>query len=372
MNVLITGSNGFIGKNLTIFLREKKEINVLEFDRGTDFEFLTNNLNNIDFVFHLAGVNRPIDTNDFKKGNEDFTLQLTQLLSTAKTKIPLVITSSIQATRDNEYGVSKRAAEDIVFEYGKKNICPVFVYRLHNVFGKYCKPNYNSVVATFCHNIAHGLEISISNEENMLELVYIDDICSEFYNILQSNTETTEMYKYINPVYQIKLGELAAKLYEYKKIMNNINLPQTTNNEFEKKLFSTFVSYYDLDEIIFTPVSNVDERGSYTELFRTIDSGQFSVSHSKPGVKRGNHYHHTKMERFIVVKGSARIGLRKLGETELKNFYVSDKVIQIVTIPVGYTHDIENIGNDEMILIMWSNELFDKNRPDTIFCEVKK
>lgn len=371
MNILITGSDGFIGKNLKWFLTEKDNINIYEFDINNSFKKIEDIINDIDVLFHFAGVNRPKNDDEFKKGNTDLTSEILNLLTNRKKQIKIVLSSSSQATKKNLYGKSKYDAENLLFEAASNNsnIKP-FVYRFQNVFGKWCRPNYNSVVATFCHNIANDIEISISDKNFKIELLYIDTILDEMYNIISNNINSSSKPISITKTHKVTLGYLADTLYGFKGNMNSIYVPQTTQDEFHKFLFSTFISYYNLDNILFSPVTHKDNRGGYTELIRTIGSGQFSVSHSKPGIVRGRHYHHTKMERFIVIKGKARIGLRKLGEKEVRNFYMSDENIQIITIPVGYTHDIENIGDDEMILVMWSNELFNKDKPDTFFHEV--
>lgn len=366
MKVLITGANGFIGKNLVSQLQETENVEILKYDIDTPFEFIENNIQDIDFIYHLAGVNRPKDNSEFFKGNTDLTKKILDLITSKKLSIPFLITSSIQATRENDYGKSKKMAEEAVLEYGKKN--PAYVYRLHNVFGKWCRPNYNSVVATFCNNIANDLEISINDENTELELIYIDDIVKEFINLLftKKPNYTEDNFGYIKPVYKITLGKLAETIRQFKNSMNSIFVPNT-GDEFIKKLYSTYISYVPVEKMVTEAVQNIDERGSFTELVKTNTAGQISISISKPGVIRGNHYHHTKIERFIVVKGHAKIKFTNIITNESYEFEVDDKKTEVVTIPVGYTHNIENIGNDEMILIIWCNELFDKERPDTYF-----
>jgi UDP-2-acetamido-2,6-beta-L-arabino-hexul-4-ose reductase len=369
MKVLITGANGFIGKNLTSNLREIKDLEIITYDINDSFDKIEKNINDIDFVFHLAGVNRPVNVDDFYKGNSDLTKQLIDLLSNTKKNIPLLITSSIQAIKDNDYGKSKKMAEDSVLEYGKNN--DVYIYRLHNVFGKWCRPNYNSVIATFCNNVANDLEISVNDYNAELELIYIDDICKEFISILNGNNPVNKQgdYCYIEPVYKKKLGEIADLIKAFKNNMESINVPKT-GDDFVKKLFSTYITYVNINNMSVTAHMNMDDRGSFTELLKTDDSGQFSVSVSKPGIIRGNHYHHTKMERFIVVKGKAKISFRKIDEENITNYNVSDEKIEIVTICPGYTHKIENVGSDEMILLLWCNEIFDPKYPDTYYMEV--
>jgi len=370
MIVLVTGSGGFIGKNLCQNLKEKSDIEIITFDREDDFSVIEKNIESIDFIYHLAGVNRPKDSNDFYKGNSDLTKSIINLINNKNLNIPILFTSSIQATRDNDYGKSKKIAEDALIEYGKNS--RVFIYRLHNVFGKWCKPNYNSVTATFCHNVVNDIKLTINEPATELELIYIDDIVTEFSNLLDGivPTKMEDKYCYINPTYKITLGKLAELIKSFKESMNSIQVPET-GNEFIKKMFSTYLSYVPLDELVFIPKMNIDERGSFTELIRTESAGQMSVSVSKPGIVRGNHYHHTKMEKFIVVKGNARIKFRHVITGEEKEYFVADTQLKIVNIPVGYTHIIENISEDEMILLIWCNELFDKNTPDTYFMEVE-
>lgn len=363
MRVLVTGSKGFIGKNLISHLNEMEEVSILEYDKDDSFSVIENNIDRIDFIFHLAGVNRPNNNKEFYEGNTDLTEKLINLLKFKNKNIPILITSSIQATKDNDYGKSKKLAEDVVINYEGG-----IVYRLHNVFGKWCKPNYNSVIATFCNNIANNLDIRVDDENTKLELIYIDDIIKEFINVMKGNfpTEKIDNYCYINPRYSVTLGYIVKLLKEFKESMNSIYVPKT-GDDFIKKLYSTYVSYVPVEKMVSKATKNEDERGSFTELVRTYDSGQFSISISKPGIVRGNHYHHTKMERFIVIKGTARIRFTNIIDGSSYEFEVDDKNIQVVTIPVGYTHNIENIGNDEMILAIWCNELFDKNYPDTYF-----
>lgn len=368
MKILITGSKGFIAKNLISHLQEKKDVELILFDKNDNFKKIEDNINNIDIIFHLAGVNRPKNNSEFYEGNTDLTKHLVDLVNEKNPNVKFIITSSIQAALDNDYGKSKKMAE----EYVLKNIKNHYIFRLHNVFGKWCKPNYNSVIATFCYNIANNLDIIINNDKTELELVYIDDICNAFIKLIEGKEEFEKenYYYYINPRYKVSLGYIAKKLYEFKSDMNSIYVPNT-GDDFVKKLFATYISYVPLKEMSTKATKNIDERGSFTELVRTIDSGQFSISFSKPGVVRGNHYHHTKMERFIVVKGKARISFQSIVNDEQYVFEVDDTEIKIITIPVGYSHKIENIGTDEMILVIWCNELFDKDHPDTYFKSVE-
>lgn len=363
MRILITGSKGFIGKNLTVHFSEMDDVEVVGVDRDTEFSEIENVIDGVDYIIHLAGVNRPKDAKEFYEGNTDLTQQIVDLLKSKNLQIPIIYTSSIQAALDNDYGKSKKQAEDVVLEYGNGSL----IYRFHNVFGKWCRPNYNSVIATFCNNIANGQGITIDDRSKELELIYIDDIAYEFKKIISGNgpTEKQEDYCYINPRYKASLGYIADTLSQFKAEAQTIYVP-ATGDDFIKKLHATFVTYLPFEELVATTTKNTDERGDFTELIRTRQAGQVSISTSKPGVIRGQHYHHTKIEKFIVVKGKARIGFTNiLDDTDNYEFEASDLEIKIVTIPPGYIHNIENIGDDEMTMVLWGNELFDKDFPDT-------
>lgn len=364
MKVLVTGAKGFIGKNLISHLNEIKDLEIVSFDKEDNFEKIKNEIDNINFIFHLAGINRPVENKEFYVGNSDLTRQLIDVIKGRN--IPIIMTSSIQATKDNDYGKSKKMAEDVIKENLDSN--NAYIFRLHNVFGKWCLPNYNSFVATFCNNIARDLDITVNDVFAEIELIYVDDVIKEFISVMNGNrpSEVTDGFCYIKPKYKKTVGQIADMLYSFKDSMNGITVP-STGDEFTKKLYSTFVSYMPMEMMAVSAVKNTDERGSFTELTRTMSAGQFSISFSKPGVVRGNHYHHTKMERFIVVKGQAKIGFTNIVTGESYEFEVDDSDIKIVTIPVGFTHNIENIGKDEMILAIWCNELFDKENPDTFF-----
>jgi len=363
MKLLVTGSKGFIGKNLVVHFSEMDDVEIVQLDRGTELSDIEKNVESIDYIIHLAGVNRPKDTKEFYEGNTDLTQQLVDLLKSKSLKIPIIYASSIQAELDNDYGKSKKQAEDLVLGYGNGSQ----VYRFHNVFGKWCRPNYNSVVATFCNSIATGQEISIDDRNKELELIYIDDIAYEFKKIITGGmpSEQQDGYCFINPRYKVSLGYIADTLRQFKDEVPSIYVP-ATGDSFIKKLHATFVTYLPLNELVVSTVKNRDARGDFTELIRTHQAGQVSISTSKPGVVRGQHYHHTKIEKFMVVKGKARMGFTNvLDDTDNYDFEVDDSVIQIVTIPPGYVHNIENIGDDEMTMVIWGSELFDKEFPDT-------
>ncbi|MGE5455583.1 MAG: NAD-dependent epimerase/dehydratase family protein [Ignavibacteriales bacterium] len=370
MKVLLTGSKGFIGRNMLVFLRETKDVEVIEFNVEDEFSKIKENIDTIDFIFHFAGINRPKDVSEFYEGNTNLTKDIINLLNEKNKKIPLIYSSSIQAELDNDYGKSKKQAEDYIINNYKYGI----IYRFHNVFGKWCRPNYNSVVATFCYNIANDLPIQINDKKTEIQLIYIDDICKELISLVTDNNKTNIRIKkqinYIKPVKKITLGNLSKLIYSFRDSMRSIYTPET-GNEFIKKLYSTYISYVPIDQMHILTKKNVDDRGSFTEINRTLNCGQFSVSISKPNVIRGNHYHNTKVERFIVIKGIAKIKFEHVVTGEKVEFVVDENNIEIVTIPVGYTHNIENIGDGEMILLIWCNELFDPENPDTFYLEIK-
>ena len=365
MQVLITGADGFIGQNLQLFLKELPDITIDKYTLDNSPSELEDKLKSADYIVHLAGINRPQTPEEFFSGNTDLTKTIVDLLNKNHLHIPLIFSSSIQAELDNDYGRSKRLAEDYILDKYKEGI----IFRLHNVFGKGCRPNYNSVVATFCDHIAKNEPITIDNPDKVLELIYIDDICKTFISIISGKQRPSRPYNYISPIYKITLKKLADTLYQFKSDLASIIIPKT-GDDFTKKLFSTYISYNTLDQLNFTPHSNTDDRGSFTELIHTADSGQISFSTSKPGITRGNHYHHTKIEKFIVLSGSATIKMRKIGENKIHTFTTSGTHPTIITIPVGYTHNITNTGTEDMVLLIWCNELFDKNNPDTFYEEV--
>lgn len=366
MRVLITGADGFVGTNLQSFLKQdEEEFEIDKFTLKNTEDELEEKIKKADFIVHLAGINRPQTPEEFFSGNTDLTKKIVDLLMKHDLSTPMIFSSSIQAALDNDYGKSKKLAEDYILENYPKGT----IFRLHNVFGKGCKPNYNSVVATFCNNIAKNEEIVISDPEHEIELIYIDDICKTFIKIIKGQIKPDEGCNYVSPVKKIKLGKLAELLYGFKYSLESIEVPQT-GDDFIKKLFSTYVSYNAVEQLSYKVEKHEDERGSFVELLHTKESGQFSVSTSKPGITRGNHYHNTKIEEFIVLKGKATIKLRKIDEEKVQEIKVSGDNIQVVTIPVGYTHNITNTGEEEMILGIWCNEIFDKNNPDTYHMEV--
>ena len=370
--VLVTGSEGFIGKSLIVRLEELDNVTIKSFDKDDSIDTLKKYLKETDIIFHFAGVNRPKKVEEFEKVNTGLTKDIVNLLEEMDKKTPIVITSSIQAELDNPYGKSKKMAEDELTKYAKKNSVPVYIYRLPNVFGKWSRPNYNSVVSTFCYNISHNLDITISDPKRELELVYIDDIIDEFISLLSRGASDFNKYYYnIGRTFKVTLGGLADKFYKIKEIRKTLIVPDLSD-VFMKNLHSTYLSYLDKDDFLCEMDSKEDKRGDFIELIKSNSFGQISVSRSKKGVIRGNHYHNTKNEKFCVIKGEAVIKLRNILEDKVISYYVSDKKIEVVDIPPGYTHSIENLtdGNSEMILLIWANEIFDSKNPDTYYCEV--
>ena len=369
MKILVTGSNGFLGKNLISELENQGYQNIYCFDKNTDKKFLEGYAKDCDFVFHLAGVNRPRDEREFMEGNFGFTSELLDILKAYNNTCPIMLASSIQAELDNPYGTSKKAGEDLLFAYSKETGAKVLVYRLPNVFGKWCKPNYNSVIATFCHNVAHGLPIQINDPNVVLKLVYIDDVVNELIGALNGHEHRDGMFCTIPTVYTITLGEIADLIYTFKNCRDERSIPDMSNSLI-KKLYSTYLSYLPIDQFAYGLKMNIDERGSFTEFIRTIDRGQVSVNISKPGITKGNHWHHTKNEKFLVVSGMGVIRLRRIDSDEIVEYYVDGDELKVVDIPPGYTHSIENLGDRDMVTIMWANEPFNANNPDTYYLEV--
>lgn len=370
MKVLITGAKGFLGKNLVSNLRLNKDIIFYEYDRDNTLDDLDKYTSNCDFVFHLAGINRPKDTSEFMEGNFGFTSTLLEYLKKNNNKCPIMISSSIQAELDNEYGKSKKAGEDLIIKYGNDNNIDVYIYRFPNLFGKWCKPNYNSVVATFCNNIANDMPIVVNDESTELTLAYVDDVCNELINCMNGNPTKEGMFCKVSTVYKKTLGEIVNLLKSFKEDDKSIMVP-STGNSFIKKLYATYISYVPLNKMVVDLDEHRDERGVFCELVRTKEAGQVSISTTNPNIVRGGHYHNTKMERFIVVKGKAKIQFEHVMTHEKIEFEVSGDKLQYVTIPVGYQHSINNIGDGELVMILWANELFEKDKPDTYVMEDK-
>lgn len=372
MKVLVTGSSGFIGKNLVqrLLSDECAEVSeVLEFDQDTDPSLLDSYCAECDFVIHLAGVNRPQNLEEFTSGNVDLTTRLLGLLRDHG-GCPVLLSSSAQAALDNPYGASKKAAEDAVFAYAHETGSPVFVYRLPGVFGKWSRPNYNTVVATFCHNIARGLPITINDPDAELALAYVDDVVDEFIAAMRGAVAPSpDALLSVAVSYAITLGSLSARLHEFKAMRETLDVPDASE-PFTTKLYATYLSFLPEDGFDYPLKMNVDDRGSFTEIMRTEDRGQFSVNVIKSGITKGNHWHNTKNEKFLVVSGTGVIRFRKVGESTVLEYSVSGESMQVVDIPPGYTHNIENLGETDMVVFMWANECFDSDRPDTYWMSV--
>ncbi len=369
MKILVTGARGFVGKNLITELKNRGYEDIFEYARDTDRSLLDKYTKECEFVFHLAGVNRPKDETEFMKGNFGFTSKLLDSLKKHNNKATVLISSSIQAERNNPYGKSKKATEDLLFNYSKETGAKVLVYRLTNLFGKWSRPNYNSVVATFCYNIARNLDIQINNPKVELELCYIDDVVDEFIRAMEGNPTIEGKFCVVPITHKIKLGELAELIQSFKESRKDLSIPDMEDS-LTKKLYSTYLSYLPEDDFSYELKMNVDNRGSFTEFIRTPERGQVSVNISKPGITKGNHWHHTKNEKFLVVSGKGLIRFRKIDSDDIIEYRVSGEKLEVVDIPPGYTHSIINVGDTDMVTIMWVNECFDPENPDTYYLEV--
>ncbi len=387
MKILITGAKGFVGRNLTEALKAIRDgkdrthpgltvSQIFEYDIDTDPALLDSFCRDADFVFNLAGVNRPKEQSEFMAGNFGFASHLLDTLKKHKNTCPVMLSSSIQASLEgryagSEYGKSKLAGEELFFSYGEESGAKVLVYRFPNLFGKWCRPNYNSAVATFCHNYAHDLPITVSDPKVELELVYIDDLVGEMIRALEGNATQAGRYFRVPVTHKVTLGEIVSLLDEFKAQPQTLVMPQIPENSFPKKLYSTYLSYLPKEKVSFPLKMNVDARGSFTELLRTASCGQVSVNISKPGITKGQHWHHTKWKFFIVVSGHGLIQMRKIGTEEVLNFEVSGERIEAVHMLPGYTHNIINLSQTEdLVTVMWANEAFDPCHPDTFFEEV--
>ena len=396
MNILITGAAGFVGKNLAAALRclqngtdrTRPNLSVDRlylYDKDSSAELLEEGCQNADFVFNLAGVNRPQDSREFMEGNFGFASTLLDTLKKYHNTCPVMLSSSIQATligryADGDYGKSKKAGEDLFFRYAQETGARVLVYRFPNLFGKWCRPNYNSVVATFCNNYAHDLPIQVNDPTVRLEMLYIDDLVTEMLDALEGKAHACE-FDGLTPVFRadgrfcaapvthsVTLGKIVALLDAFRAQPQTLKMPEIPAGSFAKKLYSTYLSYLPAEKAIFTPKTNVDVRGSFTELLKTENCGQFSVNISKPGITKGQHWHNTKWEFFIVVSGHGLIQQRKIGTEEILNFEVSGAEIQAVHMLPGYTHNIINLSErEDLVTLMWANECFNPEKPDTFF-----
>lgn len=379
MKILVTGAKGFVGKNLVAQLNNIKDGKarcygdlkidaVYEYDIDSTIEELDAFCKDCDFVFNLAGVNRPQNQEEFMQGNFGFASTLLDTLKKHGNKCPVMISSSTQAALDNPYGESKRAGEQLMFSYAEETGAKVLVYRFPNLFGKWCRPNYNSAVATFCNNIANDLPIQVNDPKVVLNLVYIDDLVDEMIAALKGEEHRKEQFCEVPIVHSVALGEIVEMLYKFKEQPQSLIVPEIPNNSFIKKLYSTFLSYFPKEKVVFPLKMNIDDRGSFTELLKSKNVGQVSINISKPGITKGQHWHNSKWEFFIVVAGHGLIQERKIGSDEVIEFEVSGDKIEAVHMLPGYTHNIINLSQTEnLVTVMWANESFDPNKPDTFF-----
>ena len=398
VNILVTGAKGFVGRNLVENLKTIRDGKnrtrnlsigeIYEYDIDSDLAVLSEYCRQADFVFNLAGVNRPKDQSEFMAGNFGFASTLLDTLKACNNTCPVMLSSSIQATLigrygESDYGKSKLAGEELFFAYGQDTGAQVLVYRFPNLFGKWCRPNYNSAVATFCHNIANNLPIQVNDPTTQLELLYIDDLVEEMLDALEGKPHRCEFdgvktvlkdtgrYCAAPVTHKVTLGEIADLLYRFQSQPKTLAMPQISAGSFAKKLYSTYLSYLPREAVSFPLKMNCDDRGSFTELLKTADCGQFSVNISKPGITKGQHWHNTKWEFFIVVSGEALIQQRKIGTEEVLEFRVSGEKIEAVHMLPGYTHNIINLSDtQDLVTVMWANESFDPGRPDTFFEKV--
>lgn len=367
MNILITGARGFMGKNLRSALtgRYGDAHRLMLLDMPHTEEELLAAAAEADFVFHLAGVNRPTDPADFQKGNADFTRQLLTLLKERGKRPPVLLSSSIQAALENPYGQSKLSAEQAVADYGRETGSAVYLYRLPNVFGKWSRPNYNSAVATFCHNVARGLPITVNDPSVTLRLVYIDDVVEEFLRAMEGQPHREGEWCTVQPVHEVNLGHIAELIQSFPALRDSLTAPDQSD-PLVKKLYATYLSFLPPEDFSRPTVTHADQRGSFTELLHMGSRGQVSLNVSKPHITKGDHWHQTKHEKFIVLQGEGVIRFRKVGDSTVIAYKVSGENLTVVDIPTGYTHSIENTGDTDMLTLMWANEVFDPAHPDTL------
>lgn len=365
MNILVTGAKGFIGQNLCIHLKEAGFDDVETITRDDNNISIDEKVKNADFIYHLAGINRPENDEQFKAGNTDLTQKIVDILVNNERSIPILLTSSIQAELDNPYGISKAGAESAIAAYREKTGNAAYIYRLPNVFGKWCRPNYNSAVATFCYNTINDLPITIHNADAPLSLVYIDDVCHSFVSLLTNAPSEPEEYSQVEPVYKTTVGKVLSLLSDFKQSRTSL-ITNKVGVGFERALYSTYLSYFKPEQFTYDVPSYTDERGSFSEMLKTTDSGQFSFFTAHPGITRGGHYHHSKNEKFLVLKGEACFKFKHIVSGEVYELTTSEQVRTIVETVPGWTHDITNIGSEELIVMLWANEIFDRDKPDTV------
>ena len=375
MKVLITGANGFVGKNLQLHLTERSDVQVVCFTRSDDLAQLPAMIQGADFVFHLAGANRPTDPAEFVSGNTDLTQALCKVVATvAETtgkKVPVVYTSSTQAACENAYGNSKRGAEGALLALQRSHGVPVHVFRLPNVFGKWCKPNYNSAVATFCHNIARGLPIQVNDPAALVTLVYVDDVIERFVKLMDGADAAMDADGFATVVlqYTTTVGELARQIQAFNDSRATL-MTERVGTGLVRALYATYVSYLPVELFAYTVPQHADPRGVFVEMLKTPDCGQFSCFTAHPGISRGGHYHHSKTEKFLVIKGQARFKFQHMQTGERHELVTTGDKAQVVETVPGWTHDITNIGSDEMVVMLWANEVFDRTHPDTFACSL--
>lgn len=373
MKVLISGANGFLGRNLFQFLYDRKGLDVVSFTRSNSLDELRDHMHGVDFVFHLAGVNRSQDQKDFFIGNTDFTSSLIAAVEDemriSGRKIPILYASSSQAVLSNPYGASKLAAEVLLHDFSQRNDSPAFIFRLPNVFGKWSRPNYNSVVATFCHNLARGIPIHINDPSASMVLVYVDDVIESFIKLMDGANPVLDPLGFatVAPLYTTTVGEIAGLLESFVASRDSLTI-ERVGTGFLRALYSTFVSFLPVQSFSYAAKMHGDTRGVFVEMLKTPDCGQFSFFTAHPGITRGGHYHHTKTEKFLVIKGKARFRFRHVQSGETHQIDTSGDNAEIVETVPGWTHDITNIGTEEMVVMLWANEVFDRQRPDTFTC----
>lgn len=366
MNILITGSNGFVGQNLVAALKRREGLTLFEYDLGSDAVVLDEGLRKADVIFHLAGVNRPKIEEEFHTGNTGSTEEICAGLRELDRRPRIVLSSSIQAELDNPYGVSKHNAEEVLRRFAVESGAACIVYRFKNLFGKWCRPNYNSVTATFCHNIAHDLPIQISNPANELELTYIDDVVAAFVRELDGVREARFCFAAELPSYRISLGKIAETIQSFRDMRTSLHFPDFSL-PFVRALYAMYLSYLAEDDFGYSLKQFMDERGELAELLKSPNVGQIFVSRTRPGITRGNHYHDSKVEKFVVLEGDAVIRFRNILDDKVIEYPVSGREFKVVDIPSGYTHSIENVGKADMLVLFWANEVFDPSKPDTCF-----